>query len=159
MSVREGDTAPAFELPAAPGETVDVGRAMGSGPVVLLFFPLAFSSVCTREMCTVRDDWDAWSGLDAEVFGITVDSPFVTAKFRDEHDLPFPVLSDFNRTVARTYGALHDDLMGLEGVPKRSAFVIAPDGVVSYAWVSEDPGVEPDYDEVRAAVERARGPV
>lgn len=157
MAVEKGETAPGFELPAAPGETVDVGRAIGGGPVVLLFFPLAFSSVCTREMCTVRDDWSRWSGLGARVFGITVDSPFVTREFRQEHDLPFPVLSDFNRAVAREYGVLYEEFYGLEGVPKRSAFVIDPDGRVTYAWVSEDADVEPDYAEVRRAVERARG--
>lgn len=156
MAVKKGETAPGFELPAAPGETVDVGEVFGSDPVVLLFFPLAFSSVCTREMCVVRDDWSAWAGLEARVYGITVDSPIVTRKFREEHDLPFPILSDFNRAVAREYGVLYEEFYGLEGVPKRSAFVIDPDGHVAYAWVSEDADVEPDYDEVRRAVERTR---
>lgn len=93
MSVRTGDRAPGFALPAAPGEVVDVGEAIGRRPVVLLFFPLAFSAVCTREMGSVRDDWSRWEDLDAAVYAISVDSPFVTRKFRDEHDLPFRVLS------------------------------------------------------------------
>lgn len=151
MSVREGDRAPGFELPAAPGETVDVGELIGRETVVLFFFPLAFSPVCTKEMRTVRDGWEGWRELDARVFGISVDSPFVTEKFRREEDLPFPLLSDFNREVSRAYDVLHEDLLGLKGVAKRAAFVIGPDGVVRHAWASDDPRVEPDYEAVRAA--------
>lgn len=154
MSVRTGDRAPAFALPAAPGEIVDVGEAIGERPVVLLFFPLAFSSVCTSEMCAVRDDWSRWKELDAEVYAISVDSPFTTREFRERHGLPFPVLSDFNREVSRLYGVLYEEYFGLEGVAKRSAFVVGPDGRVAYAWVSERDDVEPDYEAIREA---ARG--
>lgn len=151
MTLREGDRAPGFELPAAPGEVVDVGEPIGRETVVLLFFPLAFSPVCTREMRTVRESWDEWEAMGARVFGISVDSPFVTAKFREEERLPFPVLSDFNREVAREYGVLHENLFGLREVAKRAAFVIGPDGTIDYAWVSDDPGREPDYDALRDA--------
>jgi len=153
--IEEGDTAPGFSLPQAPGQHVDVGDLFGNEKVVLLFFPLAFSSVCTSELCAFRDRWDEFVDLDAHVFAISVDSPFVTDRFRREQDLPFPVLSDFNRDVAERYGVLYDDLLGLEGVGKRSVFVIGENGRVSYRWVSEDPGVEPDYDEVREAVRTA----
>jgi peroxiredoxin len=152
MTVETGDRAPGFALPSAPGHEVDVGRLFGSETVVLLFFPLAFSSTCTTELCTFRDRWDEFSELDARVFAISVDSPFVTDLFRREENIPFPVLSDFNRDVAERYGVLYDELLGLEGVGKRSVFVIGPDGRVVYRWVSEDPGVEPDYDGVREAV-------
>lgn len=151
MTLREGDRAPGFELPAAPGEVVDVGEPIGREIVVLLFFPLAFSPVCTREMRTVRESWDEWEAMGARVFGISVDSPFVTAKFREEERLPFPVLSDFNREVAREYGVLHESLFGLREVAKRAAFVIGADGTIDYAWVSDDPGREPDYDALRDA--------
>lgn len=151
MTLRPGDSAPRFSLPDGPGREVDVGAEIGRRPVVLLFFPLAFSSVCTKVMCTVRDAWRDWEHLEARVFAISVDSPFVTDRFREEHALPFPVLSDFNKEVARAYGVLHEDLLGLKGVAKRAAFVIGPGGTVSYAWVSDDPRLEPDYEEVKAA--------
>lgn len=155
MPLREGDPAPGFELPQAPGENVDVGGLIGREKVVLLFFPLAFSPVCTREMCTFRDSWSRWEGLEAHVFGISVDSPFVARKFREEEGIPFPILSDFNRDVARSYGVLNEDLLGLRGVANRSAFVIGRDGRIAYAWTSEDPRREPEYENVRAAAEGA----
>ena len=155
MAVQEGDRAPGFVLPAAPGEEVDVGELFGRERVVLVFFPLAFSPVCTREMKAFSDRWDRFTELDVRIFGVSVDSPFVNAKFREEEDIPFPILSDFNREVASAWGVLHDDLLGLEGVARRSVFVVGGDGIVSYRWVSEDPAVEPDYERVRAAVEAA----
>jgi glutaredoxin-dependent peroxiredoxin len=155
MVIGIGDRAPTFTLPDRPGHKVDLCARIGERPVVLLFFPLAYSSVCTAEMCAVRDDWSAWKGLDADVFAISVDSPFVTARFRDAHDLPFPVLSDFNREVAGEYGVLYEEFYGLKGVAKRAAFVIDREGRIAYRWVTEDADVEPDYGAVRAAVEKA----
>jgi peroxiredoxin len=152
MSIRTGDKAVPFTLPAKPGGPVDIGEILGREPVVLLFFPLAFSPVCTDEMCMMRDGWSAWEGLGAQVFGVTVDSPFVTEKFREELGIPFPILSDFNREVANTYGALHEDLRGLKGVTKRACFVIDKTGVVIYDWVSDDPSQLPDLDQVASAL-------
>lgn len=156
MSIQAGEKAPHFTLPDEPGNEIDVGERIGKRPVVLLFFPLAFSSVCTTEMCAMRDDWSQWSDLDADVFGISVDSPFVNVKFREENDIPFPLLSDFNKTVAADYGVLYKEFFGMHGVAKRSAFVIGTDGNVIYQWVTEDAGVEPDYQGVQEAVARAR---
>lgn len=152
MAIQEGDRAPEFTLPCAPGEEVDVGRYLGRERVLLLFFPLAFSPVCTTEMSAFSRRWKELDGLDARVFAISVDSPFVTEKFREEQEIPFPVLSDFNRRVAETYGVLYEELLGLQGIAKRSVFVVDEDGIVTYRWVSEDPGVEPDYDEVAAVL-------
>jgi peroxiredoxin len=155
VPVSTGDIAPRFALPAAPGEIVDVGARIGERPIVLLFFPLAFSSVCTEEMCAVRDDWDRWKELDAEVFGISVDSPFVTRRFRQELGLPFPLLSDFNHDVSAAYGVLYEEYYGLRGVARRAAFVVGTDGRIAYAWVGERDDVLPDFDAVRRVVSAA----
>lgn len=152
MPLTIGDSAPGFALPAAPGEIVDVGARIGDRPIVLLFFPLAFSSVCTEELCAVRDDWSAWETLDVEVFGISADSPFVTRRFREELELPFPLLSDFNHRVGAAWDVLYEDYFGLQGVTRRAAFVIGADGRVVWAWVGERDDVLPDFDAVRAAV-------
>jgi len=156
MPLTIGDTAPRFTLPAEPGEIVDVGARMGERPVVLLFFPLAFSSVCTDELCTVRDSWDEWQSLEADVFGISVDSPFVTRRFREELGLPFPLLSDFNHDVGSAYGVLYEDYFGLRGVARRAAFVVGTDGRIAYAWVGERDDVLPDFPAVRQAVRSIR---
>jgi peroxiredoxin len=155
MSLRTGDRAEGFSLPCAPGEMVDVAAAIGSGPVVLLFFPLSYSPVCTDEFCQMRDDWSKWESLSATVFGISVDSPFVTSKFAAELNLPFPLLSDFNATVCTAWDVCHDDLMGLHNVAKRSAFVISPEGSIVYDWYTDDPSVQVPFDEVVAACQAA----
>ena len=152
MSVQVSEQAVPFSLPEGPGQMVDVGAQFADGPVVLLFFPLAFSPVCTEEFCAIRNDWSKWSDLGAKVYGISIDSPFVVQKFKESEQLPFPLLSDFNKEVAAQYGALHEDLMGLKGVAKRSAFVIDRSGQINYAWVSEDPGKQIEFDEILAAV-------
>ena len=156
MPLTIGDTAPRFTLPAEPGEIVDVGARMGERPVVLLFFPLAFSSVCTDELCTVRDSWDEWQLLEADVFGISVDSPFVTRRFREELGLPFLLLADFNHDVGSAYGVLYEDYFGLRGVARRAAFVVGTDGRIAYAWVGERDDVLPDFPAVRQAVRSIR---
>lgn len=153
-----GQSAPAFVLPSKPGNPVDVGALLGKEPVVLLFMPLAFSGVCTTEVCTLRDDWTRWSALGGQVFGITVDSPFATEKFRETERIPFPILSDFNKDVARAYGVLHEDLMGLKGVAKRSVFVIGRDGKIAYRWVTENPGVQIPFADVVTALEASAQP-
>jgi len=152
MSLTVGSKAPAFTLPSQPGTPVDVGALIGKEKLVLLFIPLAFSPVCTVEMCHFRDAWQQWSTLGCKVFAVSVDSPFTVAKFRELERIPFPVLSDFNKDVARQYGALHEDLMGLKGVAKRSAFVVDAKGTVKYAWVSEDPRVQVDFAAIEGAV-------
>ena len=151
--MQQGDMAYSFSLPAARGETVNVGELIGSGPIVLLFVPFAFTPVCTTELCRVGTEWPKWDIPNGHVFGISADSPFVTSRWRKEENIPFPILSDFNREVARAYGVVDEGLMGPPGVAKRSAFVIDLDGRIAYRWVSDDPGVEPDYAELRATVE------
>ncbi len=152
MSMSIGSHASAFTLPSQPGTPVDVGAIIGKEKVVLLFIPLAFSPVCTVEMCHFRDHWSDWTRLGCKVFAVSVDSPFTVAKFREIERIPFPVLSDFNKDVSRLYGSLHEDLKGLKGVSKRSVFVIDASGTVKYAWVSEDPGVQVDFAAIESAV-------
>lgn len=150
--VSVGDKAPVFSLPSKPGQVEDLASVIGTRPVVLLFFPLAFSSVCTAEMCHFRDEWKRWSGLDAAIYGISVDSPFVTDRFRQEERIPFPILSDFNKEVSARYGVLLDELVGLRGVSGRAAFVIDRSGVVRYAKVNDSPKEQVDFAAIESAV-------
>jgi len=152
MPIKKGDAAIEFKLPPKPKQEVNLADYIGKEKIVLLFFPLAYSSVCTKEMCQMREDWKQYEALGAKVFGISVDSPFVTDKFRQDENIPFPILSDFNKEVSRKYGVLHEDLMGLKGVSKRSAFVIGKDGKVAYQWITDDPGVQVKFDEIKAAL-------
>lgn len=156
MSVAVGTKAPAFTLPSKPGNPVDLSQTLGHQKTVILFFPLAFSSVCTEEMCHFRDHWTQWGALGCKMFGVSIDSPFVTDRFRTELSIPFPILSDFNKTVAASYDALHADLMGLKGVTKRAAYVVGSDGKIAYAWEAEIPKTQVDFNAIQAAVTSAR---
>lgn len=148
-----GAQAPDFSLTHALGkDPVRLSEAVAKGPVVVLFFPLAFSPVCTNEICSVAEDWASWESLGAQVLGISVDSPFVNARFAESCKAPFPILSDFNRDAATSYGVRNDDFFGMKGVANRAAFVVDRSGVVRWSWVSEDPGVMPDFDAIRDAV-------
>jgi len=155
MALSVGTLAPRFKLASKIGEEVDIGASIGREKVVILFFPLAFSSVCTEEMCHFRDNWSQWEGLGCKVVGISIDSPFVTDRFRSELNLPFPILSDFNKTVASQYDALHADLLGLKGVTKRAAYVVGRDGKIAYAWEAEIPKTQVDFSAIQAAVASA----
>jgi peroxiredoxin len=125
---------------------------LGQENVVLAFFPLAFTGVCTDEMCTFRDQLAQFNDLHAQVYGISVDSPFSLNVFIQQHELTFPLLSDFNREISRSFGVLHEELMGLRDISKRSVFVLDPQGIVRYRWVSDDPGRMPDFAEIRSAL-------
>jgi len=154
MTIQTGQVAPDATLFMSPKETAQISDFRGR-PVVLLFFPLAFSSVCTQEMCTMAEDYSVYSGLGAEVIGISVDSPYVNEKFAEACNATFPIASDFNREASRAFGVLRSTLgIGLRDVSERAAFVLDRDGRVVYAWVGENPGVMPPFEEIRAAVER-----
>ena len=147
-----GTTAPDFTLPNGPGTEVALADLLSKGPVVVFFYPHAYSSVCTEEFCGVRDDWSAWSELKASVVGISVNTPFVVAQWKQEIGLPFELLSDFNKDTITAYDAIYDEFFGLKGVAKRSAYVIGTDGTIAYAWQTEDAGVQPDMDAIKAAL-------
>ena len=149
MSVEVGQPAPPFELPASTGDKVSLAEYTGKGPTVLLFVPLAFTPVCTNELRIMRDDYEYYQKRNARVLATSVDSQFTLRVWADQLKLPFPLLSDFNKDTARAYGALYEDLMGLKGIAKRSAFVIDEEGIVRYRWVSEDADALPNFDEMR----------
>jgi len=155
--LQAGTPAPDFSLVfALKAEPVTLSAQRGK-PVVLMFVPLAFSSTCTEELCHVSENWKLWGGLGASVYGISIDSPFVTAKWAEDMGVPFPVLSDFNKEAAAAYGVLEDDFFGLRGVARRSVFVVDGQGVIRWSWASEDAGVLPPFDAIAEAV-RALGP-
>ncbi len=150
MSINIGQSAPAFSLYDTEKKLVTLEQFRGSN-VVLLFFPLAFTGVCTAELCSVRDNIALYNNSQAQVLGISVDSLFTLAKFSAEQQLNFPLLSDFNKTASRAYGVLYDvfPAFGMEGVSQRAAFVIDKEGIVRYAEVCASPGDLPDFNRIQ----------
>jgi len=118
--------------------------------IVLAFFPGAFTSVCTKEMCVFRDSMKSMMELGAQVVAISVNDPFTNKAFADANRLPFVILSDYTRETIKRYGVFHADFAGLKGytVAKRSVFILDQKGRLQYKWISEDPGKEPDYKEI-----------
>jgi peroxiredoxin len=156
--VSEGEQAPDFTAPLANGDvdSFTLSDALEDGPVVLAFFPGAFTGVCSHEMNAFQDHLAEFDDLGVSVYGVSVDSPFSQNAFRDELDLEFDLVSDSGKEVIDTYDISMDfEDLGVPGVAKRSVFVVDTDGTVSYAWVSDDPGVEPEYEEVLEAAEAA----
>ena len=151
MSVDVGSTAPDFTLTNQDRQPVSLSAQRGR-PVVLAFFPAAFSSVCAKEMCTFRDSMARLGTADAQVYGISVDTFFTLKAFHDHEKLSFPLLSDFNKQVIRDYGVFNEDMIGLKGIAKRAVFVIDKNGVVRHREVLEDARNEPDYGKVFSAL-------
>jgi peroxiredoxin len=147
MSVDVGSKAPDFTLTNQDREPVTLSAQRGR-PVVLAFFPAAFSSVCTKELCTFQDRLARLNQANARVFGISVDTFFTLKAFQTDQKLAFPLLSDFNKQVIRDYGVFNEDMIGLKGVAKRAVFVLDRDGVVRHREVLEDARNEPDYEKV-----------
>jgi peroxiredoxin len=139
--------APDFTLANQDRETVTLSAQRGR-PVILAFFPAAYSSTCATELCTLRDRLAGLNRASAQVYGISVDTFFALKAFQRDPQLTFPLLSDFNKQVIRAYGVVNDDMIGLKDIAKRSVFVIDADGVVRYREVLDDARDEPDYDRV-----------
>lgn len=155
MTLSVGTTAPKFTLKTKTPEglsEVSLSSHQESSSVVLLFFPFAFTGVCTEETCAVRDDLSAYEDLNAKVYGISVDSPFAQEAMALKENLNFPLLSDFNKEVSHAYGVLYEDFIGFKGVSKRSAFVISKEGEILLAWSSEDPKQLPDFQAIKAVL-------
>jgi peroxiredoxin len=152
MTLQVGDKAPDFTLKNTDLEDVSLDSYRGKN-VVLLFVPLAFTGVCTEELCEVSSGLNAYGELGAEVLGISVDSPFSLQAWAAKERISLTLLSDFNKEVSAAYGAQYEDLLGFKGVAKRSAFVVDGDGVVRYASISDDPKVLPDFQAVKACLQ------
>ncbi|UYQ93576.1 redoxin domain-containing protein [Chitinophaga horti] len=153
MKLEIGAKAPEFALYDTDKNKVTLSELQGQN-VVLLFFPMAFTSVCTTELCSVRDNISTYNNLNAKVFGISVDSPFTLGKFKTDQNLNFPLLSDFNKEASAAYGSIYENfVLDLKGVSKRSAFVLDKDGVVRYAEVLEKASDVPNFEAVKTTLE------
>ena len=152
MAADVGSKAPDFTLTNQDRQPITLGEQRGR-PVVLAFFPAAFSSVCQKELCTFRDSMGRLGEAKAQVFGISVDTFFTLKAFHDQQKFTFPLLSDFNKQAIRDYGVFNEDMIGLKGIAKRAVFVLDKDGVVRHREVLEDARNEPDYGKVFATLE------
>jgi peroxiredoxin len=150
--LKVGSEAPDFTLLEAPGKNVTLSEEIQKGPVVLVFYPADFTSVCQEELCRFRDVLADYNNMGANVLGISVDGIFSHKAFKDANNIEFPLLSDWEKKVIKDYNIVHEDFVGMTEVAKRSVFVIDTDRTVVYVWVSEDPGKLPPFDEVKMAV-------
>jgi len=148
-----GQLAPDFTLHSSDLKVQITLSELRGKNVLLLFFPQAFTGVCTKELCGVRDNIALYSNANAEVLGISVDSPFTLAKFKEEQGLNFSLLSDFNKEVSTTYHTIYDAFIGwMKGVSKRSAFIINKEGIVKYAEVLESAGDTPNFEAINTVL-------
>ena len=152
MAIEKGQPAPAFALYSSEKNKIILEEYKGKN-VLLLFFPLAFTSVCTNEMCSIRDSLSFYNNTNAEVFGISVDTPQILAKFKELEKLNFTLLSDFNKEASKAYDVLIENfVMDMKGVSKRAAFVIDKNGVIQYAEVCPTPGDMPDFNAIQTVL-------
>lgn len=148
MKILPGQKAPLFTLYDSDKQKVNVEDFKGKN-VLLLFYPQAFTSVCTKELCNVRDNISLYNNANAQVLGISVDSVFTLKKYKEEQGLNFPLLSDFNKEVSEAYGSLYDTwIFDMKGVSKRSAFVIDREGIIKYAEVLDNASDVPDFEKI-----------
>jgi len=154
MALSKGTEAPDFSVPPAadPESRVTLDDTKGYR-FVLLFFPMAFTPVCTEEACTISEHLSEYRKLEAEVMGVSVDSPFTQQAWKEQEDFDLPLLSDFNREMIEAFDVKRDELLGLQNVANRAAFVIDEDGIIQYSWQTDDPGEMPPLDEIRKTVE------
>ena len=152
MALTIGQAAPAFKLFNSEKEEVSLSSFLGK-KVIIHFFPQAFTGVCTTQLCTMRDNLNYYTDLNAVVLGISVDSVFSLGKFKEEQNYNFSLLSDFNKEVSNAYDAIYDSwILNMNGVSKRAAFVIDSNGLVQYAEVLESAGDLPNFEAIKACV-------
>ena len=145
------DKAPGFSLPDTSKNRVSLEDYAGK-KLVIAFYPAAFTGVCTTELCTFRDAMADFNGLNAEIVGISVDAPFSNGAFAKANDIEFPLLSDYARETVHAYGVALENFAGMDGytASQRAVFIVNEEGSLSYVWIAPNPGVEPNYDEIRA---------
>jgi peroxiredoxin len=156
--VEVGDKAPEIELVDTERVPVRISSFKGK-PTVLLFYPGAFTGVCTKEMCTIRDSLAQYNKLNANVVGISVDSPFANKAFKSANNLNFTLLSDYNRDAVKAFGNVQENFAGIKGynASKRAVYVLDKDLTIRFKWVSDNPGVEPDYETVSKETAKIAG--
>lgn len=149
-----GSKAPNFSLLDTERKLRTLGEFLDKN-LVIAFYPGAFTSICTQEMCTLRDSITRFEELSSGVVGISVNDPFTNAAFAERNGIGFPLLSDYTRETVKTYDILMENFAGMNGytAAKRSVFIVDKEGIIRYKWVSDDPGVEPDYEAIQKALE------
>lgn len=155
MTVKVGDLAPPFKGKIVDGKETrafDLGEVLGKGPVVLAFFPFAFSSTCEGQLCDLRDNLPALGQVEAQVFGISTDSPWTLQAFHRAHGFRFPLISDWNREAIDGYGLFYEEFRGLKRPAKRATVVIDRQGRIAWIWSTEDANVAPDIAAIKSAV-------
>jgi len=154
--VEVGQKAPDFTMLSDEGKPVTLSKALGRGPVVLSFYVWDFTNVCQGQLCALRDSLGILQQMGATLFGISTDSHHSHRVFKQQNGINYPLLSDWNKTVTKAYGAQYDKFgdFGLQGVSKRAVFVLDRDGIVRYRWVTEDPKVPPDHQRVLEEVKK-----
>ena len=156
MPLEIGQQAPDFTLFDSDKKEITLSELKGK-PVLLLLFTLAFTSTCTTELCSVRDNIGWYNNINAKVFGISVDALQTLAKFKEDQQLNFTLLSDFNKDVSRLYESIYEQFgYNMKGVSKRSAFVIDKEGIIQYAEVLENAGEIPDFEKIKASLEKTQ---
>ena len=154
MPLQPGDAAPDVTLPSSDRQQVSLASLWSEQPLVLMFFPLAFTSTCTEELCTVRDDMGAYTGLSGRVAAVSVDSPYVLDRYKKDLGADYLFLSDFNREASTAFGVLREAPVGpgLRNASDRATFVIGTDGRIKYTWHSHNASLLPAFDEIKQAL-------
>lgn len=149
-----GQKAPDFKLINTNKEEVTLANFKGKN-LVVFFFPMAWTGVCTKEMCSIQEDYNAYSGMNAETVGVSVDSFFALKRFGEDNKITFPLLSDFNKIMIRDYDMILPDFaFGYKNVAKRATVVIDKEGIVRYIEVLPNPGEMPNMDAIKQAVQQ-----
>lgn len=159
MTIQPGDQAPNFTAKVTDGDNVDdfeLSDETGEAPLVIGFFPFAFTEVCENQMIDLKENLETLQAEGARVFGLSADSPFSLQVFHEKNDFGFPLISDYNREAVDAFGLFYEELMGLEKPAKRSTVIIDTDGTVAWTWSTDDPGQKPDIEEIKGVLSKVQ---